>query len=67
MLNGQLSNDDEDTNAELGKRQAFNVLKKSETHSGMRHGLGGLVGKGPVVNNINGKMTTLRVFEVHKN
>lgn len=66
MLNGQLSNEDEDKNSELGKRQAFNVLKESETTSGMRHGLGGLVGKAPLLNKINGKVATLRVFEVHK-
>lgn len=55
---------DEDTNSDLGKRQAFSVLKTSETHSGIRHGLGGTVGKVPQVNNVNGKSSTLRIFEV---
>lgn len=64
LLNGQLSND-EDKHSELGKRQAFSVLKSSETHSGIRHGLGGIVGKVPLVNNnINGKSSALRIFEV---
>lgn len=63
MLNGQLQNED-DKNQDSGKRQAFSVLKKTETKSGIRHGLGGLVGKVPQTNNVNGKASALRVFEV---
>jgi len=63
MINGQLTTDD-DKNHEPEKRQAFNVLKKSETHSGVRHGFGGVIGKVPQTNNINGKSTVLRIFEV---
>ncbi|XP_026817078.1 mitotic checkpoint serine/threonine-protein kinase BUB1-like [Rhopalosiphum maidis] len=62
MLNGQITNDD-DKNQEPEKRHAFNVLKKSETHSGVRHGFGGVIGKVPQMNNVNGKNTVLRIFE----
>ncbi|CAI6354333.1 unnamed protein product [Macrosiphum euphorbiae] len=62
MINGQLTNDD-DKNQEPEKRHAFNVLKKSETHSGVRHGFGGVIGKVPQINNANGKNTVLRIFE----
>jgi len=63
MINGQLTNND-DKNEEPVKRHAFNVLKKSETHSGVRHGFGGVIGKVPQINNVNGKTTVLRIFEV---
>jgi len=63
MLNGQISNDD-DKNQEPDKRHAFNVLKKSETRSGVRHGFGGVIGKVPQSNNTNGKNTVLKIFEV---
>jgi len=63
MLNGQLTNDD-DKNQEPEKRHAFNVLKKSETQSGVRHGFGGVIGKVPQMNNANGKTNVLRIFEV---
>ncbi|XP_060855719.1 probable inactive serine/threonine-protein kinase bub1 [Metopolophium dirhodum] len=62
MINGQLTNDD-DKNQEPEKRHAFNVLKKSETHSGVRHGFGGVIGKVPQITNVNGKNTVLRIFE----
>lgn len=62
MLNGQISNDD-DKNNEPEKRHAFNVLKKSETHSGVRHGFGGVIGKVPQSNNAHGKNTVLKIFE----
>uniref|UniRef100_A0A2H8TVQ9 Mitotic checkpoint serine/threonine-protein kinase BUB1 n=1 Tax=Melanaphis sacchari TaxID=742174 RepID=A0A2H8TVQ9_9HEMI len=62
MLNGQITNDDS-KNQEPEKRHAFNVLKKSETHSGVRYGFGGVIGKVPQLNNVNGKNTVLRIFE----
>ncbi|KAL4135310.1 hypothetical protein QTP88_006926 [Uroleucon formosanum] len=62
MINGQLRNND-DKNQEPEKRHAFNVLKKSETHSGVRHGFGGVIGKVPQINNVNGKNTVLKIFE----
>lgn len=65
MLNGQLSND-EDKNTDYGRRNVLSVLKKSEIHSGVRHGFGGSVGKLTQINNVNnGKMTELQVFEVY--
>lgn len=63
MLSGQLSNND-DKNLELEKRHAFNVLKKSETHSGIRHGFGGVIGKVPQINNVNGNTNVPKIFEV---
>lgn len=65
MLTGQVSNNEE-KNQEHGKRQPISVLKKSETHGGIRIGLGGSLGKIPQVNTINGKTTVPIVFEVSK-
>jgi len=63
LLNGQLPNNEE-KNTDLGKRQAFGVLKKSETVSGIRYGGSGILGKIPQVNNVNVNTPDLRVFEV---
>lgn len=63
LLNGQLQNN-EDKNTDPGKRQAFGVLKKSETHSGVRHGTSGLLGKIPQVHSVGVNTSDLRVFEV---
>jgi len=64
MLNGQLSNNDQEPDK---KRQAFSILKKSETHSGIRHGLGGTVGKVPQAKNVNGKAPAVFVYEDNDN
>ncbi|VVC45745.1 Protein kinase domain,Mad3/Bub1 homology region 1,Serine/threonine-protein kinase, active [Cinara cedri] len=62
LLNNDLTN--EDKNPDLEKRQAFSVLKKIETHSGVRQGLGGAVGKKPQMNNNNDKApSSVKVFE----
>lgn len=63
MLNGQLQTEDDKAQSNV-KRQAFNVLKKTETTSGIRHGLGGLAGKVPSNNNINREAIGVKVFEV---
>lgn len=63
MLNGQLPNN-EDKSTDLGKRQAFGVLKKSDTLSGVRHGASGSLAKIPQANNVNVNTPDLRVFEV---
>ncbi|XP_050530497.1 mitotic checkpoint serine/threonine-protein kinase BUB1-like [Daktulosphaira vitifoliae] len=62
MINGELRDDDEKGN-EPSKRQAFSVLKKSETHSGTRRGMGGVLGTVPQNNNVNGMASSLKVFE----
>ncbi|XP_050431084.1 mitotic checkpoint serine/threonine-protein kinase BUB1 beta-like [Adelges cooleyi] len=62
MINGELQNDDDKGN-EPNKRQAFSVLKKGETHTGTRRGVGGILGKVPQNGNFNGKTSALRVFE----
>lgn len=64
LLNNNLTN--EDKNPDYDKRQAFSVLKKTETHSGVRHGLGGTVGKKPQRNNNNNDQgsSSVKVFEV---
>lgn len=63
LLNNNLTN--EDKNPELDKRHAFNVLKKTETHSGVRHGLGGTLGKKLQMNSNNDQaISSVKVFEV---
>jgi len=62
MLNGQLSNNDQEPDR---SEEAFSILKKSETHSGIRHGLGGTVGKVPQAKNANGKAPAVFVYEVY--
>jgi len=62
MLNGQLSKE-EYSESDEGRR-ALGILKKSELHSGVRHGLGHSVAKLPQTKNVNRIEPTIKVFEV---
>lgn len=63
MINGGFPND-EDKNSDLEKRHALNVLKKSEVQSGIRYGSGATIKRESHVKNVDGKATTLNIFEV---